>query len=166
MHSDARLCRSSKNNLYFYQNLNRKPFGMTVTPLDILQDHKLRITNCRKEVLAVFLKKKAALSHADLEEMLKKDFDRVTIYRTLKTFLENDLVHKVLDDSGASKYALCAHTPESKHNHDHEHVHFKCEKCGKTKCIEEVTLPKVILPAGFVNKEVNLLVQGICDQCS
>jgi Fur family transcriptional regulator, ferric uptake regulator len=139
---------------------------MAQNPTQILQEHKLRITDCRKEVLRIFLKMQAALSHADLEEKLNTDFDRVTIYRTLKTFLESDLIHKVLDDSGATKYALCSHNHAGGHSHDHEHVHFKCEKCGKTICIDEVQLPKIVLPEGYVNKEVSLLVQGICDKCN
>jgi Fur family transcriptional regulator, ferric uptake regulator len=139
---------------------------MTQNPDRILQDHKLRITNCRIEVLKTFLRKKSALSHSDLEDILKKDFDRVTIYRTLKTFLDTDLIHKVLDDSGATKYALCAHGHEGSHSHDHEHIHFKCEKCGKTICIDEVSLPKIKLPEGYINKEVNLLVTGICNKCN
>lgn len=139
---------------------------MAQNPTQILQEHKLRITDCRKEVLRIFLKMQAALSHADLEEKLNADFDRVTIYRTLKTFLESDLIHKVLDDSGATKYALCSHSHAGGHSHDHEHVHFKCEKCGKTICIDEVQLPKIVLPEGYINKEVSLLVQGICDKCN
>ncbi len=140
---------------------------MAQNPVKILQNHQLRITNCRKEVLRTFMEKKSALSHADLEEDLKEAFDRVTIYRTLKTFLETDLIHKVLDDSGATKYALCAHGHEGSHNrHDHEHVHFKCEACGRTICIDEVSLPKIKLPEGYVNKEVNLLVTGVCNKCS
>lgn len=136
---------------------------MATSLTKILQDHKLRITTCRKEVLRTFLDKKSALSHSDLEEILKEEFDRVTIYRTLKTFLEKDLIHKVLDDSGATKYALCGH---GHHSHDHEHVHFKCEKCGRTICIDEIGLPKVKLPEGFLGKEVNLLVTGVCNKCS
>lgn len=138
---------------------------MGKTPLQILQQHQLRVTKCRKDVLKTFLDKKVALTHADLEETLKDDFDRVTIYRTLKTFLDSDLVHKVLDDSGASKYALCTHS-DDKHAHHHDHVHFKCEKCGKTTCIDEISLPSIELPKGFSKKEVSLLVQGVCDKCS
>ncbi|WP_113926033.1 Fur family transcriptional regulator [Cognataquiflexum aquatile] len=139
---------------------------MSNSPLQLLQEHSLRITNCRQEVLKTFLERQVALSHSDLEEVLKKDFDRVTIYRTLKTFLDNDLVHKVLDDSGATKYALCSHSHAGEHRHDHEHVHFKCEKCGRTICIEEVSLPKISLPEGYIKKEVSLLVQGVCDKCN
>ncbi|EON79146.1 Zinc uptake regulation protein ZUR [Lunatimonas lonarensis] len=138
---------------------------MTETTVDILRDANLRITSCRRDVLATFIGKRVALSHADLEEALKENFDRVTIYRTLKTFLENDLIHKVLDDSGTTKYALCAHDP-TQHHHNHEHVHFKCEVCGNTSCIQEITLPKISLPSGYISKEKSLLVQGICKNCS
>jgi Fur family transcriptional regulator, ferric uptake regulator len=135
-----------------------------LSPLSILQSHKLRVTDCRLDIIQEFLAKNVALSHSDLEETLNQQFDRVTIYRTLKTFLDKDLIHKVLDDSGATKYALCAHG-ESEHIHSHEHVHFKCEICGETTCLEDINLPPVKLPAGFVKKEMNLLVQGICEKC-
>ncbi|MFC3880149.1 Fur family transcriptional regulator [Algoriphagus namhaensis] len=137
---------------------------MTQTPLAILKDHKLRITDCRKEIIQEFLQKKIALSHGDLEETLKNQFDRVTIYRTLKTFVDKDVVHKVLDDQGVTKYALCSHDHEER-EHSHEHVHFKCEKCQETTCIESITLPAITLPKGFEKREMNLLVQGICDKC-
>lgn len=133
----------------------------------ILKDHNLRVTSCRRDVLKSFIDRQEALSHSDLEEELKDNFDRVTIYRTLKTFLDSDLIHKVLDDSGATKYALCSHDHDhSNANHQHNHVHFKCEKCGKTNCIEEISLPVVELPDGFVNKDMSLLIQGICNKCS
>ncbi|MEX2592829.1 MAG: transcriptional repressor [Anditalea sp.] len=136
---------------------------MSLITSEILKDNHLRVTTCRRDVLQTFLHRKIALSHSDLEEALKENFDRVTIYRTLKTFLENDLIHKVLDDSGATKYALCLHDVET---HDHEHVHFKCIKCGQTNCISEISLPFIQLPKGYISKEMNLLVQGICKNCS
>jgi Fur family transcriptional regulator, ferric uptake regulator len=134
-----------------------------VTPNSILESQKLRVTDCRMEIIRLFLDKQVALAHADLEESLNNKFDRVTIYRTLKTFLDKDLIHKVLDDSGATKYALCSH--EDHQDHSHEHVHFKCEICGETTCLESISLPSIKLPVGFIKKEMNLLVQGICEKC-
>ncbi|WP_375584604.1 Fur family transcriptional regulator [Cyclobacterium xiamenense] len=138
---------------------------MTLKTAEILKESNLRVTSCRRDVLETFLGRQVALSHSDLEEALKENFDRVTIYRTLKTFLENDLIHKVLDDTGAAKYALCNHRPEVPH-HDHEHVHFKCEVCGNTNCLEEIALPKLRLPRGYKPREMSLLIQGICKNCS
>ncbi|PZX54613.1 Fur family ferric uptake transcriptional regulator [Algoriphagus ratkowskyi] len=132
------------------------------TPLSILQRHKLRITDCRQVIIQEFLDKQVALAHSDLEDALDSQFDRVTIYRTLKTFVDKDVVHKVLDDSGSAKYALCSHEDEV---HNHEHVHFKCEICGETTCLDAITLPNINLPKGFKKKEMSLLVQGVCNKC-
>ena len=55
---------------------------------ETLKGHHLRTTTCREDVLSTFINKKNALSHGDLEGALGENYDRVTIYRTLKTFLE------------------------------------------------------------------------------
>lgn len=72
-----------------------------------LTDFNLRPTACRIEVLKAFEGVGFALSQGDIELKLQAAFDRVTIYRTLKTFLSQGLIHKVLDDQGGAKYALC-----------------------------------------------------------
>jgi Fur family ferric uptake transcriptional regulator len=90
-------------------------------------------------------------------------FDRVTVYRTLKTFLDKGMIHKVLDDGGALKYALCHYCQGE--NHQHDHVHFKCAVCGETSCLDDVYVPRVNLPEGYQVAEVNLLVQGVCARC-
>lgn len=131
----------------------------------ILKDYNLRQTDCRNEILDVFLDKGFALSHGDVENKISEDFDRVTVYRTLKTFVQRGIIHKVLDDSGSIKYALCNnHCTSDQHHHDH--VHFKCVNCGQTNCIEDVEVPAIDLPKGYTPLETNLLIQGICAKCS
>lgn len=129
-----------------------------------LREFQLRQTGCREDVLDVFLKNLHALAHSDLEDALKEKFDRVTIYRTLKTFLEKGIIHKVLDDVGGTKYALCKHAC-SHEEHNHDHVHFKCIECGLTNCLDHVHIPFFKLPDGYTRQEVNLLVQGVCPNC-
>lgn len=129
----------------------------------ILKDFKLRSTPNREAILDVFLKRDFALSHSDVEQEVPSGFDRVTVYRTLKTFLDKGLIHKVLDDEGSLKYALCKEACSSA-NHHHDHVHFKCTKCGQTNCLE-IEIPPIKLPKGYKPKEVNLLIQGICENC-
>ena len=130
----------------------------------LLRDYKLRSTPTRQEILLLFLKKEYALSHGDIENEISNSLDRVTVYRTLKTFLDKGLIHKVLDDQGSLKYALCKDAcTETGHHHDH--VHFKCLKCGQTNCLQ-IEVPLVKLPKGYKPKEVNLLIQGICEHCS
>jgi len=45
-------------------------------------------------------------------------------------------------------------------------VHFKCTTCGLTTCLDHVTIPSIILPEGYQRVETNLLVQGVCKNCS
>jgi Fur family ferric uptake transcriptional regulator len=130
----------------------------------LLKDFKLRSTPARQEILHLFLKKDYALSHSDIENEIADDLDRVTVYRTLKTFSDRGLIHKVLDDEGSLKYALCTEACSTA-QHRHEHVHFKCTSCGQTNCLN-VDIPLVKLPKGYKPKEINLLIQGICQNCS
>ncbi len=126
----------------------------------------LRQTDAREAVLELFLNGHYALAHSDLEAELTDKFDRVTIYRTLKTFVDKGLIHKVLDDVGGMKYALCKNECNTaEHHHQHDHVHFKCNECGQTTCLEEVTIPALTLPIGYKKSEMNLLVQGTCVLC-
>src|SRR3989337_1698002 len=124
----------------------------------LLKDFRLRSTPTRQEILHLFLQKDYALSHSDIESEIAEDIDRVTVYRTLKTFFDRGLIHKVLDDEGTLKYALCTGACSGT-QHRHEHVHFKCTQCGQTNCLS-VDIPPVKLPKGYIPKEVNLLIQG------
>ncbi|MEN9385591.1 MAG: hypothetical protein RLZZ185_332, partial [Bacteroidota bacterium] len=52
-----------------------------------LSSFGLRPTACRQAVLDIFKQKGYALSQGHIEQGLASQFDRVTIYRTLKSFL-------------------------------------------------------------------------------
>ena len=137
---------------------------MRKTQNQILKDFRLRSTTSRSTILDLFIHKDYALSYSDIEKEVAAAFDRVTVYRTLKTFLDKGVVHKVLDDGGSLKYALCNDNCTST-NHHHDHIHFKCIKCGQTNCLDNVEVPRIKLPIGFDAKEINLLIQGICSKC-
>ena len=131
---------------------------------DLLKDHNLRSTSSRSEILRLFEMSSHALSYSDIEKEVSLSFDRVTVYRTLRTFLDRGVIHKVLDDGGTLKYALCnEHCHVEDHHHDH--VHFKCTVCGETHCLEDVEIPSTKLPNGYKAREVNLLIQGTCPKC-
>jgi Fur family ferric uptake transcriptional regulator len=131
-----------------------------------LSDFDLRETPCRIAVLGILQGINYAQSQFEIEQSLGAQFDRVTVYRTLKSFLTQGLIHKVLDDIGGTKYALCKELCHNHdHSHQHDHVHFKCNQCGQTTCLEEVHIPKITLPEGFHKAESNLLIQGVCGNC-
>lgn len=132
-----------------------------------LEHHRIRNTSGRLDILDLFFEHGHALSQPDLERKLIEKYDRVTIYRTLTLYLEKGILHKVLDDAGAMKYALCPDTcHHAEAQHAHEHVHFKCVKCGNTTCVEEVEVPQIQLPKGYMLEESNLLLSGICPACN
>ena len=138
---------------------------MSVVALrDMLKDHRLRNTQCRVDILSVFFDSEFALSHSDIENKVSDHYDRVTVYRTLKAFVDKGLIHKVPDDTGSQKYALCKDdcTVEV---HKHEHVHFKCIVCGQTTCLDESTIPGIRLPKGYAMIEMNMLITGYCKDC-
>jgi Fur family ferric uptake transcriptional regulator len=138
---------------------------MMKTQTQMLRDHRLRRTSSRSAILGLFQRNRQALSHGDIEKYLAEAYDRVTVYRTLKAFVDKGVLHKVLDDEGALKYALCKDDCNLV-QHRHEHVHFKCIKCGITNCIDGVAIPDVRLPDGYRPVEMSLLVQGLCNSCN
>ena len=129
----------------------------------ILADFKLRITPVRKHILGLFLDRDFAISHSDIDQEIPADLDRITVYRTLRTFLKKGLIHQVPDDKGVMKYALCNEAC-SPVRHRHDHVHFKCLKCGQTNCLN-ISIPPIKLPEGYASKDTTVLIQGVCKQC-
>ncbi len=132
--------------------------------LDILKRNSLSITDSRKIILELFLKTEGALAHADIEKNTAVNFDRVTVYRTLQTFTENGIIHQIPTTDNTILYALCKDKCEAGHHHD-EHVHFICVDCEKTVCMEEVVVPQVKLPKGFVPLQSAMIVKGTCNEC-
>ncbi len=127
----------------------------------VLKNHKLRVTDTRMDVLEFFVKQNKALSFKDLEDRFS-DYDRVTLYRTLNSFTENGVLHKIPDDSGFATYGVCYDTCSHDH-HRHDHMHFKCKQCGEIKCIDE-HIPIISIP-GFEIHEANMILTGVCPNC-
>ena len=137
---------------------------MTVRVKDILKQNRLSITGSRQKILSLFLSKNGALSHADIEKKTGESFDRVTVYRTLQTFVESGIIHHIPTNDNSVKYALCRNDCAPGHHHDN-HVHFICDECSKTICLEEVMIPTVKLPKGFTPQHSEMVVTGICGEC-
>ena len=132
--------------------------------LDILKRNNLSVTESRKKILELFLLSEGALAHADIEKQTGENFDRVTVYRTLQTFVDKGLIHLIPTTDNSILYALCKDKCEAGHHHDN-HVHFVCNDCTKTICLEDVIVPTVKLPEGFKPKHAAMIVSGICNEC-
>jgi Fur family ferric uptake transcriptional regulator len=128
-----------------------------------LSDKNIHPTAMRILVLDSLLKQSSAISLSDIEKKLEPA-DRITIYRTLKTFEGKGLVHMIDDGSGSPKYALCLEDCGADQHHD-LHVHFNCIVCKETFCLPNTKIPEVLLPDNFTSTEMNLVVKGICSKC-
>ena len=80
------------------------------------------------------------VSLSDLEGALYP-MDKASIFRVLELFAEKDVVHVIEDGSRSSKYELCLR--EGHHDVSDQHVHFYCERCKETFCLEDITVPVV-----------------------
>src|SRR3954453_3429232 len=103
----------------------------------ILKNNQLNITDSRLKILELFKNSSKALSHGDIEKLGSKHFDRVTIYRTLQTFVDKGIIHTIPTADNSIMYALCKEPCSEGHHHD-DHVHFLCEQCGTTYCLDSV----------------------------
>ena len=132
--------------------------------LDLLKKNQLRATPVRKELLQLFINSKIALANQDIEEQMS-DVDRVTLYRTLKSFQEKGIIHRAFDGTDVARYASCSDHCDSHAHHD-EHLHFHCSNCDNTFCVDEIPIPKLEMPVGFKAHKTNIVVDGICEKCS
>ena len=131
---------------------------------EILKKNHLSVTDSRQKIMQLFLNSDGALAHADIEKKTGESFDRVTVYRTLQSFVEKGIIHLIPTRDNSIKYALCKDDCEAGHHHDN-HVHFICDECDKTICLDDVTVPEVKLPKGFTPQHAEMVVNGICEDC-
>ncbi len=134
--------------------------------VQLLKHHGLRNTTFRKEVLGIFRAHEGrALSHNEIERELD-DWDRITLYRTLKSFEVKGLIHQTPDINGIAKYAICGHSCNQV-QHDDRHAHFHCTSCNTTLCLHDsIESLHYSLPQEFVVLEAKVILNGICASCN
>jgi Fur family ferric uptake transcriptional regulator len=121
-----------------------------------------RLTSPRSAVLAALLASEEALSHHDVEERLRDvlSVDRVTVYRVLDWLTVAGLAHRIAGDDRTWRFNA------SRGRQPGPHAHFTCSGCGRTICLEEMPVKLALkMPKGFVSREVELNVRGLCSTC-
>jgi Fur family ferric uptake transcriptional regulator len=137
---------------------------MTTRVDDLLRRNSLSVTESRKKILNLFFNVPGALAHGDIERKAGEKFDRVTVYRTLQTFVEKGIIHTIPTTDNSVRYALCKDNCTEGHHHD-DHVHFICLQCGATLCLEDVVVPEIKMRRGFSINEIEVVVKGTCLDC-
>lgn len=130
---------------------------------ELLQEYELRVTPVRKELLTVLRSRNEAMPQPELVKVME-GFDRVTIYRTLASFEEKGLVHRIVNEQGVGNYALCSDACGPDHHHD-THVHLECTNCGKMYCLDDVEVPEIKIPARYKAHGLKIVTQGVCPSC-
>ncbi|MBQ6286140.1 MAG: transcriptional repressor [Bacteroidales bacterium] len=129
---------------------------------ELLERHGIKVTANRLLVAGALSDEDRPLSLMELEGKIGS-IDKSGIFRCLALFKENHLVHSIEDAEG-TRYELCR-----SHDADHDedtHVHFYCEKCHRTFCLDDIHIPPVALPKGYDVRTANYLLKGICPECS
>lgn len=131
----------------------------------LLRRNKLKVTQPRLSVLQIVAEKETAISQPELERLLGKSVDRVTLYRVLSVLEEKGILHKIFDLQGTATYALCSPACDEHEHHD-QHVHFICSTCNSIFCLDEISLPKVQVPSGYQLHHVGVNAVGLCATCA
>lgn len=123
--------RPTKTRLAIFKYLKRKFYAVTL-----------------KEIETAFIKKSDD----------NKTVDRTTVYRIVKLFQEEGLVHQIDDGTAIAKYAV------SNEEGLDLHLHFHCTHCGNTFCLPDKVSPDC-LPDKYEINDVNLVLKGVCMNC-
>ena len=131
---------------------------------EILKRSQLSVTASREKILHLFLEQTGALAHGDIEKKAGEKFDRVTVYRTLQTFVEKGIIHTIPTADNSIRYALCKDDCAEGHHHD-QHIHFVCTNCRNTYCLDDIVTPDIKLPQGYSSSHIEVVVEGTCKNC-
>ena len=130
---------------------------------EMLRTAGLYCTKSRVDILKVLMKANKPLNQEQIARQFgKKQFDKVTIYRTLESLLKVGLVHKVFVAERAWHFELAHNCTESQC-----HPHFTCTGCGNTHCLTGMSLPMAKSPhKGFIIHRQQVRLEGLCPACA
>ncbi len=134
----------------------------TQEPVEWLELKGIKPTANRLLIFKELCRLSRPVSLSDLENELGR-MDKSSIFRVLTLFMEHDVVHAFEDGRGVLQYELCIHAGAC--NHSDEHIHFYCESCRRSFCLDDVEVPAVQLPEGFTSHAVSFVIKGECAVC-
>ena len=131
---------------------------------EMLQEHGVKPTANRIVVVKALADAERPLSLSELEYKIMS-IDKSGVFRALTLFREHHLVHVIEDGGDGVRYELC-HSHDGHEHDDDQHVHFYCERCHRTFCINEMPIPPILLPEGYWLHSINYMAKGLCPQCA
>ncbi len=133
------------------------------TAINILYQAGLKRTPGRIALLKLLLSSPHPLSQQEIASRLEKvRLNRVSIYRSLHTFLQSGIVHRVESGDRTWRFAVCGCGSRG-----HCHPHFICSRCGRVECLSGFKMPETgYLQPGYVVEEQELYLRGRCATCT
>jgi Fur family ferric uptake transcriptional regulator len=131
----------------------------------LLKPHGLKLTLPRLKLLEIFFSNDRALTQAELLRLTEQIFDRITVYRTLKSFEEIGIIHRIVGTNGSVNYAVSDKNNTNSETLHKQHLHFSCLKCNGVYCLDDHLVPSVTLPSVYEVHSINMTVTGICSKC-
>lgn len=132
----------------------------------LLRGAGLRVTPGRVAVYRVLAETRAPLTHNDLVEATRPlGLDRATVYRNLVALADAGLLTRT--DLGDHVWRFEIPRP---HEDAHPgHPHFVCVTCGDVQCLDGLELELAALgraPRALAQRDVEVQVRGVCDDCT
>jgi len=121
----------------------------------------IRSTRLRDKVIDFFLRHKSvAYTETEIYQAVGLQFDRVSLYRTIKTLIKKSFIHKVTCSRGVVRYAMnelnCLSTI---------YLHFECIQCGTVYFLPQEWVQPDDVPEGFTPESFHYLIEGTCVSC-
>jgi len=118
----------------------------------LLKNHGLKVTTHRLEILNIL---NELLLNATVKNIIDKtNMDVSTVYRTLKTLEDNNIIDKTIVNDEV------VYTIKEEHRH-----YIKCIKCNKVTEIDECPFDVSNNIEGYKIVSHSLMIDGICDNC-
>ena len=119
---------------------------------ELLKNHGLKVTTHRLEILNVL---NELLLNATVKNIIDKtNMDVSTVYRTIKTLEDNNIIDKTIVNDEV------VYTIKEEHRH-----YIKCIKCNKVTEIDECPFDVSNNIEGYKIVSHSLMIDGICDNC-
>ncbi len=127
----------------------------------LLQEHGLKATNARKEVLRVLSSFNTPASADEVfRALLDKDPDLSTVYRTLNSFVDAKLAKREVGPNKENLFSLIS---------EEDHHFLVCLKCGKKIPLEGCPYhdanEAIERKTGFKVHDHNTEIYGYCPDC-
>lgn len=130
------------------------------TALQSLRDHHARVTDARREILELLTHEHGPFTAEEIHSRIPEGTDVVTVYRSLATLEEFNLVRRCDFGDGAYRYEF--------NTGEHHHHHIICRLCRSVTTIDICvadSLERLARDLGYANVTHTLEIFGVCKDC-